>query len=304
VCHVGAEKFEVLAEPEAGKLLEVKRWRCSVCGYIHTGTEPPETCPVCHVEREKFAEAGADEPQPVRAPSDRANPDDPTAEYQAIKPPTTQEQTPDPPKPAAVEEVAPEATPATRTGSSKRWRCTVCNYLHEGPEPPEVCPICGAGAKDFVVDEETAGHTHQGFGGLVEKLHAHPVTAHFPNGALPLALAFWVGYLILGDDSLERTSFYLMLVSVAVAPLTLLSGWSDARHRFGSADTGVFPEKKLWGWILVALGLGMAVWRLGAGWTWVPDTTIAVIAYTASLAAANALAVRLGLLGGKLIFGH
>ena len=48
----------------------------------------------------------------------------------------------------------------------------------------------------------------------------------------------------------------------------------------------------------------MAVWRLAAGWTWVPDTTLTVIAYTASLTAANALAVRLGLLGGKLIFGH
>lgn len=25
----------------------------------------------------------------------------------------------------------------------KKWRCTVCGYVHEGPTPPEKCPICG-----------------------------------------------------------------------------------------------------------------------------------------------------------------
>ncbi|MEJ2470516.1 MAG: hypothetical protein P8Y91_00595 [Desulfuromonadales bacterium] len=31
-----------------------KRWQCSVCGYIHTGEEPPETCPVCGADRSQF----------------------------------------------------------------------------------------------------------------------------------------------------------------------------------------------------------------------------------------------------------
>ncbi|NLJ72311.1 MAG: FAD-dependent oxidoreductase [Syntrophomonadaceae bacterium] len=25
-----------------------------------------------------------------------------------------------------------------------KWKCRVCNYVHEGPEPPDVCPVCGA----------------------------------------------------------------------------------------------------------------------------------------------------------------
>lgn len=25
-----------------------------------------------------------------------------------------------------------------------KWECRVCNYIHEGPEPPEECPVCGA----------------------------------------------------------------------------------------------------------------------------------------------------------------
>ena len=31
----------------------------------------------------------------------------------------------------------------------KRWRCTVCGYIHSGENPPEVCPICGVDASFF-----------------------------------------------------------------------------------------------------------------------------------------------------------
>ncbi len=29
------------------------------------------------------------------------------------------------------------------------WRCTVCGYIHRGPEPPDECPVCGAPKKNF-----------------------------------------------------------------------------------------------------------------------------------------------------------
>lgn len=29
------------------------------------------------------------------------------------------------------------------------WRCTVCGYIHRGPEPPEQCPVCGVGREAF-----------------------------------------------------------------------------------------------------------------------------------------------------------
>ena len=40
----------------------MKKWRCTVCGYIHEGTEPPDQCPNCGSAREKFVEhkEGAD----------------------------------------------------------------------------------------------------------------------------------------------------------------------------------------------------------------------------------------------------
>jgi hypothetical protein len=38
-----------------------------------------------------------------------------------------------------------------------RFRCSVCGYIHEGNEPPETCPVCGAGREEFLLEaEETA----------------------------------------------------------------------------------------------------------------------------------------------------
>ena len=31
----------------------------------------------------------------------------------------------------------------------KKWVCTVCGYVHEGNEAPEICPLCGVGAEMF-----------------------------------------------------------------------------------------------------------------------------------------------------------
>ena len=29
-------------------------WVCTVCGYVHTGSEPPYKCPKCSASQEKF----------------------------------------------------------------------------------------------------------------------------------------------------------------------------------------------------------------------------------------------------------
>ena len=34
----------------------MKKWVCSVCGYVHEGDTPPAECPVCHVPGSKFVE--------------------------------------------------------------------------------------------------------------------------------------------------------------------------------------------------------------------------------------------------------
>jgi nitrite reductase (NADH) large subunit len=41
----------MMGEPMAG---ESKAWMCTVCGYIHTGNEPPESCVLCGAGRDLF----------------------------------------------------------------------------------------------------------------------------------------------------------------------------------------------------------------------------------------------------------
>ena len=37
----------------------------------------------------------------------------------------------------------------------KHWRCTICNQILEGEQPPISCPVCGAGADAFELVQET-----------------------------------------------------------------------------------------------------------------------------------------------------
>ena len=32
----------------------------------------------------------------------------------------------------------------------KKWKCTVCGYIHEGDAAPDQCPLCKVGADKFV----------------------------------------------------------------------------------------------------------------------------------------------------------
>lgn len=94
-----------------------KRYRCSVCGYIHIGSAPPEICPVCGAPSSAFEqlenEAGA------------------TAERQGAATAT--------PAPAEA------GSAILRTG----WKCLNCAWTTESAAPPDACPVCGAVRDDF-----------------------------------------------------------------------------------------------------------------------------------------------------------
>lgn len=34
----------------------MKKFVCSVCGYVHEGAEAPDFCPICKAPKEKFVE--------------------------------------------------------------------------------------------------------------------------------------------------------------------------------------------------------------------------------------------------------
>ena len=38
----------------------MKKWVCSVCGYVHEGDSAPESCPQCKAPASKFVEQGGE----------------------------------------------------------------------------------------------------------------------------------------------------------------------------------------------------------------------------------------------------
>ena len=34
-----------------------------------------------------------------------------------------------------------------------KWVCPICGYVHEGPEPPEKCPVCKVPGSKFIKQE-------------------------------------------------------------------------------------------------------------------------------------------------------
>lgn len=67
VCEAQKKMFKEVAEasadaeaPVAASATGGKRWRCLVCGYVHSGSEPPDKCPVCAAPKSQFVEIDAD----------------------------------------------------------------------------------------------------------------------------------------------------------------------------------------------------------------------------------------------------
>ena len=36
----------------------------------------------------------------------------------------------------------------------KTWVCELCGHVHEGDNPPETCPVCGALSEQFFEEEK------------------------------------------------------------------------------------------------------------------------------------------------------
>lgn len=99
----------------------MKKWKCAVCGYEHLGDDRPEKCPACSVDGDNFSEV--------------------------VKKTEVEEGTDNS---SSQKKVGVAEKEADGDKSGKKWKCTICNYIHTGAEPPETCPVCGADSSFFV----------------------------------------------------------------------------------------------------------------------------------------------------------
>ena len=52
--------LELVESGNAFKREQAIKWKCSVCGYIHEGNEPPPKCPSCKHPKEYYEPANLD----------------------------------------------------------------------------------------------------------------------------------------------------------------------------------------------------------------------------------------------------
>jgi len=210
----------------------------------------------------------------------------------------------------------------------KKWKCTVCGYVHTGDAPPDKCPVCGADKSKFVelVDEAPAAaedvpSVAAGADGAGEKpaaaqpsvferltdqmmaLHAHPIAVHIPNGVLPVSVVFLILSVVFGWDILGRVAFYNLLVVALSMPLVLFSGYVDWRKRFNGHLTAYFKIKIGCGVVVLVLSVVDVIWM--AAEAGVPNVPAAcrVLFLLVNLVMLAAAATA-GYFGGKLVFGE
>jgi len=204
----------------------------------------------------------------------------------------------------------------------KKWKCAVCGYIHDGQEPPEKCPVCGADKSKFIeiTEEEPAGGPEaksasapkalapSGTSGLFQtvsekmaELHAHPISVHIPNGVLPVGVIFLMLALFFGLPSLELASFYNLIAVVLAMPFVMFFGYVDWKNRFKGRMTRLFMSKIVCGVFVTIVGLLLVIWRIIDPEVAAPESANRLVYLLVHLSMLGA-AVFAGYLGGKLVF--
>ncbi len=264
---------------------ENRRWQCAVCGYIHTGPEPPDQCPVCGVDRSHFSEIEAE--------------------------PATQPEAP--------------ATEAATADQTLRWQCVICGYIHTGPEPPAVCPVCGADRSKFVLLEEPEEAAEAGkqdtappedqpvtetpwarrlldpykhWIDLSIEYHAHPIAVHVPNGVLPITVAMVLLAALFDWPAMGMAAVYNMGFIALSMPAVLFTGYLHWQYKFGGNLTDTFKWKIICAGTVTVLSLLLFVWGLLSPETAQRPSLLYLLVYIIDLGFAGVA----GWLGGKLVF--
>lgn len=204
----------------------------------------------------------------------------------------------------------------------KLWKCTICGYIHEGEEPPDVCPVCGAEKNKFeLVDETSAPQTKAPSADIsttsrtqtetpfiwsdrfqwLTRLHGHPIAVHIPNGVLPLTVLLLLLSILFQSNVMAMAAKVNMIAVALSMPAVLISGVIDWHNRYKGRMSPVFKTKIICAGIVTVLTMVLAAWWFASPQIYLaghPKLTIFVLLHLVDFIAA-ALA---GFYGGKLVF--
>lgn len=229
----------------------MKKWKCIICGYIHEGEEPPDSCPICKAPASKFILLKEGEAEDAPGKGGKVS----------VKP-SKSKASPAPSNKEKIEALEMEIKTA------KRKKIRLFRMV------------------DFMLDQ-------------MLKHHLHPVSVHFPNGVLPVAVLFFLAALIFNMDSLATAGFYNIVVVLVALPLVIFAGFVEWTKKYNSAMTLLFKTKIIAAFVTFLACLVSLVWFmkdpavLHSCYAWL------FILVNAAMVGAAGVA---GFLGGKLVF--
>jgi rubredoxin/uncharacterized membrane protein len=278
----------------------MKKWKCAACSYQFSDNERPEKCPACGAGADMVVEVVEGNDETLKSEKKMENP------------------------------VPGVQNKSEKAAGEKKWRCTICNYIHIGEEPPDECPVCGADKTYFVEvsEDEPAGEDKPAdagrpaaektgsqepqspkekkpfglLGSLVLRFHLHPISVHIPNGVLPAALVFLILAIFFQLKGLESASFFNLVFVLVTFPLVVITGYISWQRKYKGAKTFIFKAKLACSAIVAVTVSLLVFWRIidpeialsggTGGWLYLALFGIALVA--AAIA---------GSLGGRLVFG-
>jgi rubredoxin/uncharacterized membrane protein len=195
-----------------------------------------------------------------------------------------------------IEASVPTPSPrSSEEGAHKQWKCLVCGYLHNGPEPPNVCPVCGADKSQFVLveaevppktvqpakpepfseitaDDATRIHSQQTTSRtghsifqlsarmeFITRLHGHPIAVHIPNGVLPLSFIFTLIAVAFKSEAFAIAASYNIAFVCLSMPIVVITGFIDWYNRFNARWAKIFSIKFVCGVVVGTLSLIIAL---------------------------------------------
>ena len=221
----------------------------------------------------------------------------------------------------------------------KKWKCTVCGYIHTGDEPPEKCPVCGAPASKFIDVTEPAvpapkptatpgsqpaaaspkisapsaqtadpepvspfqDSRYRQLFDMLTKYHGHPISVHIPNGLLPVTILLIFLSALFGIKGMTTAATYNLGAVALSMPLVLFFGWVDWQNRFNGAITDIFIVKIACGIIVTVTAWFLFIWLLVNPAVVTTSQPSRVAFFMINLIMLGAASIA-GWYGGKLVF--
>lgn len=255
----------------------MKKWKCTICGYIHEGETPPEECPLCKASSDKFEEV--------------------IKEFAASE------------SSAATRYWKCTVCGYIHEGDGPPEECPLCKASSDkfvevddkGEELKKAKPVSKPLPPKQPAEKEDKKKSSI-IARLNTKFHLHPISVHTPNGVLPLALLMLIGGIFLRIETFETAAYYNMIFSLAVMPVVLGTGFLEWTERFNRAKTFLFITKIFCAGVVTLCLTILVLWRFidsgvagtGSPYRWIYLGLAAIMVGAAGIA---------GHLGGKLVFG-